>query len=50
MRRLVIAIDCDDVLVPTAGAIVSDYNTRFGTQLEPKHMYRPRHRRNVGNG
>lgn len=41
MRRLVIAIDCDDVLIPTAEAIINDYNDRFGTSLELKDMYQP---------
>ncbi len=41
MRRLVIAVDCDDVLIPTAEAIINDYNDRFGTALELKDMYKP---------
>jgi len=40
-RRLVLAIDCDDVLVPTAPAIIRYYNERYGTQLGLEHMYRP---------
>ena len=40
-KRLILAIDCDDVLVPTAQAIVDDYNKRFGTQLGLEHMYQP---------
>lgn len=38
-RRLVIAIDCDDVLVPTAQAIIDDYNERFGTGVGFEHFY-----------
>lgn len=40
-RRLVIAIDCDDVLVHTLQATVSDYNKRFGTNLQLSDMYQP---------
>lgn len=38
-RRLVIAIDCDDVLMPTAQAILDDYNERFGTRVGFEHFY-----------
>jgi 5'(3')-deoxyribonucleotidase len=38
-RRLTIAIDCDDVLVPTARHIIDDYNERFGTQVGFEHFY-----------
>jgi 5'(3')-deoxyribonucleotidase len=41
MKRLIIAIDCDDVLMPTAEAIINDYNARFATKLELGHMYQP---------
>lgn len=39
MKRLVIAIDCDDVLVPSTEQIVAMYNHQFGTivQLEGAH-------------
>lgn len=40
-RRLVIAVDCDDVLLSTAEAIVANYNQRFGTQVTLKDMYKP---------
>lgn len=40
-RRLVIAIDCDDVLVHTLQPTVEDYNLRFGTRLRLSDMYRP---------
>ena len=40
-KRLVVAIDCDDVLLPTSQAIVSNYNRRFGTSLTLEDMYRP---------
>lgn len=41
MKKLVIAVDCDDVLVPTAEAIVKDYNSRYATNVELRHMYQP---------
>lgn len=40
-RRLVIAIDCDDVLMPTSQNIIDDYNDRFGTKLTLHDMYQP---------
>jgi uncharacterized HAD superfamily protein len=40
-RRLVLAIDCDDVLIPTAQAIIENYNQRFNTKLTLHHMYKP---------
>lgn len=33
MRRLVIAVDCDDVLLPSAEKIVELYNGKFGTSI-----------------
>lgn len=39
-RRLVIAIDCDDVIVPTAAGIIENYNQRFHTQLGLQDFYR----------
>lgn len=39
MRRLVIAIDCDDVLVPTAHWIVDTYNATYGTSIDVKDFY-----------
>lgn len=33
MKRLVIAIDCDDVLVPCTEYLVHEYNRLFGTQI-----------------
>ena len=33
MRRLVIAVDCDDVLTPSADKIVEMYNRQFGTNV-----------------
>lgn len=38
-RRLVIAVDCDDVLIATARHILDDYNERFGTQVGSEHFY-----------
>lgn len=40
-KSLVIAVDCDDVLVPTSEAIVRDYNRRFGTNVTLGDMYKP---------
>jgi len=39
MRQLVIAVDCDDVLVPTTPFFVKSYNERYGTNvsLEQSH-------------
>jgi uncharacterized HAD superfamily protein len=39
MKRLVIAIDCDDVIVPTAPMIIEHYNKTFGTSIELKDFY-----------
>lgn len=33
MKKLVIAVDCDDVLVPSTKKIVDMYNQKFGTQV-----------------
>lgn len=33
MKRLVIAVDCDDVLVRTTPFFVEEYNARYGTQV-----------------
>lgn len=38
-RRLVIAIDCDDVLTETAQHIINYYNSRFGTEVGFEHFY-----------
>lgn len=40
-QRLIIAVDCDDVLVSTSSAIVRDYNRRFGTNVTLGDMYKP---------
>ena len=40
-RRLVIAVDCDDVLMPTAQAIADDYYRRFGVRVDLKDFYEP---------
>lgn len=39
MRKLVIAVDCDDVLVHTTEYIVTTYNTRYGTQVAMKNAH-----------
>ena len=41
MRRLVIAVDCDDVLVPTLGRTVELYNRKYGTNIQLKDFYTP---------
>ena len=40
MRQLVIAVDCDDVLVPSTQKIVALYNRQYGTnvQLDGAHV------------
>lgn len=40
-RRLVIAIDCDDVLVPSAQDVITAYNNQFGTDLTLTDWYKP---------
>lgn len=39
-RRLTIAIDCDDVIVPTATGIIENYNHRFHTELTLEDFYK----------
>lgn len=39
MKRLVIAIDCDDVLIPTAPEIIKAYNHEYGTTLDVADFY-----------
>ncbi len=39
MQKRIIAIDCDDVIVATAPAILDFYNTRYNTRLELKNLY-----------
>lgn len=38
-ERLVWAIDCDDVVVPSAEAIIASYNERYGTNVSLSAMY-----------
>jgi 5'(3')-deoxyribonucleotidase len=38
-KRLVIAIDCDDVLIPTSLVTVDYYNQKYGTNLQPADFY-----------
>jgi 5'(3')-deoxyribonucleotidase len=38
-RRLVIAIDCDDVLVPTAHDLIDHYNKTYGTSIDETDYY-----------
>ncbi len=39
MKRLIIAIDCDDVLVDTAHDILAFYNNKYGTKLDESDFY-----------
>lgn len=39
MKRLVIAIDCDDVLTDTLPQVVKDFNQMYGTKVGLEHMY-----------
>lgn len=39
MRKPVVALDIDDVLVDTAAALLNDYNKKYGTSLEKHHYY-----------
>lgn len=41
MKRLVIAIDCDEVLVPGAAVVVKVYNSRYGTSVKFEEAYEP---------
>ena len=41
MRRRTIAIDCDDVIVATAPAILKYYNEQYGSKLELRDLYSP---------
>ena len=40
-KRLVIAIDCDDVLIPTSRVTIDDYNRKYGTNLQLANFYGP---------
>ena len=39
MKRLIIAIDCDDVLVDTAQDLLQFYNQKYGTSLDETNFY-----------
>lgn len=39
MKKLVIAIDCDDVLLPSVPAIVAYYNATYGTNASDDDFY-----------
>ncbi len=39
MQKRIIAIDCDDVIVATAPAILEFYNEKYNTKLELKNFY-----------
>lgn len=41
MRRLKIAVDCDDVLLPSLQSIVDIYNQKYGTNIQYKDAYSP---------
>lgn len=42
-RELVIAVDCDDVLVPTAEVILREYNSRYSTDVSLDAFYEANH-------
>ena len=39
MKRLVIAIDCDDVIINTSEYLVTVYNATYDTTVDMKHTY-----------
>lgn len=39
MKRLVIAVDCDDVLVPTMAFFVDAYNKKYGTNVQIQRLH-----------
>lgn len=39
MKKLVIAVDCDDVLVPSTERVVGIYNARYGTSVKLAEAY-----------
>ncbi len=39
MKRLVIAIDCDDVLVPTGPTQIAFYNNKYNAKVQEKDFY-----------
>lgn len=39
MRRLIIAIDCDDVLIHASEYVVTTYNQRYGTNVRHEHAH-----------
>lgn len=41
MRRLVIAIDCDDVLIPTTEFTVNTYNKKYNTSVKLHEAHSP---------
>jgi 5'(3')-deoxyribonucleotidase len=40
MKKPVIAVDIDDVLVDTAAKLLDDYNRKYGTSLTKHHYYK----------
>ena len=38
-RKLVIAFDCDDVLVPTSHKLLEAYDKEYGTNVDPVYLY-----------
>lgn len=40
-KRLIIAVDCDDVLIETTRFLVSEYNKKFGTHVTLKDAHVP---------
>lgn len=38
-RKLIIAFDCDDVLVLTSPKLLKAYDKKYGTNVDPAHLY-----------
>jgi len=47
MRKPVVAVDIDDVLLEGVPVIVADYNRRFGTRVTPGDLYAAEYNRQV---
>lgn len=38
-RKLVIAFDCDDVLIPTSFKLLDEYYKEYGLRVDPRYLY-----------
>lgn len=41
MRKLTIAVDCDDTLFPTAKYFIDSYNKKFNASVDFEHQHEP---------